>query len=93
MMAALYGHDEGIHNIVVIGLPDVKALERAAKKLELAGIPHFNWKEPDFDYGFTAICTAPIAGARREALKNYRVYSPGVGKPACLFTEDGGASL
>jgi hypothetical protein len=62
-------------NIVVIGLPNVAALNRAVTKLKAANILHYAWHEPDFNFGFTAIATAPIEGKQREALANYRVYN------------------
>jgi hypothetical protein len=67
-------HDGGVPNIVLVGMPNVAALRRVSKKLEVNQIPHYDWIEPDHDFGFTAIATAPIWGEQREALKNYRVY-------------------
>lgn len=68
-------HEEGIPNIVLIGLPNVAALRRALAKLEANQIPHFAWTEPDNNLGLTSITTAPIAGEQRKALANYRVYN------------------
>lgn len=76
----------------MIGVPDLKALLRVDQKLKDNQIEHCNWEEPDYDYGFTAICTAPLMGEKREVLKKYRVYSPGASNGACLLTEDRGAS-
>ena len=73
-MAALR-HDEGTPNIVMIGLPNVAALQRAEVKLRANGIPHYPWHEPDNDMGFTSIATAPISGEQRKVLQNYRVYN------------------
>lgn len=61
--------------MVLIGLPNVRALERAVAKLCAAGITYYRWNEPDNDLGFTALCTVPIAGPQRAALANYRVWS------------------
>lgn len=66
--------EEGVPNIVMIGLPNVASLRRAEAKLVAAQIPHYSWHEPDFDLGFTAIATSPIRGEQRRALANYRVY-------------------
>jgi hypothetical protein len=73
--SSLYRIDDEIPNIVIIGLPNVAALKRALAKLKSNQIPHFAWSEPDFDYGLTALCTAPVAGEQRKALSNYRVYN------------------
>lgn len=62
-------------------MPNVAALRRVLNKLQSAQIPHYAWTEPDFDFGLTAIATAPIHGAQREALMNYRVYVP-IAQPA-----------
>lgn len=61
--------------MVAIGVPDVQALHRVLDKLKRHAIPHYAWHEPDFDFGLTAICTAPIAGAARRVLSNYRLWS------------------
>lgn len=63
-------------NIVLVGLPNVRSLEKTARKLRLNNIPHHEWHEPDFDFGFTAICTAPLDEKQRIILKDYRVYAP-----------------
>ena len=81
-------------NLVLIGVPDVTALERVKEKLEKGGIPHFNWVEPDFNFGFTAIATAPLMGEKRSLLSNYQVWShsSGTEKSVCHLTVDGGAN-
>lgn len=94
-MASIFGPSYGTPNLIVIGVPDVKALLRVRAKLEAAKIPHYNWEEPDYDFGFTAIATAPLYDEQRKVLRNYRVwsYSPGAGKPVCLGNQDGGAKF
>jgi hypothetical protein len=64
--------------MVNIGLPSLKSLTKALRKLQAANIPHYAWSDPDLPYGMTAITTAPIYGEQRRALENYRVYAPGV---------------
>lgn len=99
-MASLRGYDEGIHNIVTIGVPDIAALSRVEKKLLANAIPHYSWSEPDFAIGFTSITTVPIEGEQRAALQNYRVYneknnqvySPGAEQSACRVMPDRGAN-
>jgi len=74
-LASLYCPDpEKIPNMVLIGLPNLAALERALAKIKAAQITHYAWHEPDFDLGFTSITTAPISGEQRKALANYRLY-------------------
>ena len=75
MMASRYGFD-GTPNIVMIGVPNEAALRRACVKMTASQIPHWEWTEPDFDLGFTSICTAPITGEQRACLANYRLWKP-----------------
>lgn len=82
----------GIPNIVVIGVPDVRALSRVLAKLKQHQIVHAPFYEPDFDYGFTAIATAPLNEVSRQVLSNYRLYSGGTGKPVCQVKLDPGAN-
>lgn len=63
----------GIPNIVLIGLPNLASLERTHAKIRAANIRHCAWREPDYDFGFTAIATEPLIGERRAIFKNYRV--------------------
>jgi hypothetical protein len=60
---------------VLIGLPNIKSLRRAERKLEAANIPHYSWSEPDNDWGLTSIATAPLVGDQRRVLADYRIYS------------------
>lgn len=75
-LASHYGI-EGIPNIVAIGVPDQAGLEEACAILSANQIPHWRWEEPDFDYGFTAIATAPISGDQRLCLAHYSLWKPG----------------
>ena len=68
--------EQGTPNIVLIGLPSETSLRRAERKMEQHSIPHYSWIEPDHDFGFTAIATAPLKGKQREVMANYRVYAP-----------------
>lgn len=70
---------------MVVGVPDIKALERVKSKLVRHQIPHFNWVEPDYDLGFTSIATTPIRDDKRQFLRNYRVWSH---SPVPQFAED-----
>jgi hypothetical protein len=70
--------EEGIPNMVLIGLPSLASLKRAEAKLQANAIPHYAWVEPDYDFGFTAIATAPLNGEQRKVMANYRVYNASV---------------
>lgn len=93
MMASVRGCDEGVPNIVMIGVPNLSALNRVQSKLRANQIPHFSWIEPDNDLGFTAICTSPLREDKRTVLRNYRVYhSPVTEQSANFVTEGRGAN-
>ena len=93
-MATNYRPEEGIPNIVYIGVPNINALNRVLKKLKDHQIPHYPWIEPDNDFGFTSIATIPLDDSiKRQALKNYRLLKfdrgPGCSpRPACSFNAD-----
>lgn len=74
-MASLIPHGDAVPNIVFVGVPDLAALKRVLVKLERHRIPHYNWSEPDYDFGFTAIATAALRDDDRLPLRNYRVWS------------------
>jgi len=62
-----------VPNIIVIGVPDVKALERVQLKLKSNSIKHYAWTEPDFDFGFTSIATVPLSVEEKSVLSGYRL--------------------
>ncbi len=74
-LATTYQPDSGIPNIIAIGIPDLAALKRVETKLQNHHIPHFSWSEPDYDFGFTAIATAPLTEEQKVVLANYRLLS------------------
>lgn len=84
----------GEPNIVLIGIPNEKSLNRVLLKLQQCQLPHFAWREPDLAIGFTAIATSPLDSQQKQSLCNYRLWrhSPGaVETSPCSFTRDGGA--
>jgi len=89
-ITSLHPQGEGIPNIVLIGVPDVDALNRVLARLEAAGIPHYCWSEPDNNMGFTAIATTALGGDERQVLRNYRLwkYERGAAQAACGFKPD-----
>lgn len=74
LAAIQHPNEDLVPNIIVVGLPGVAALRRVVAKLQANYIPHYLWTEPDNNFGFTAIATAPITGEQRAALKNYRLW-------------------
>lgn len=82
MMASMLPLSEGIPSVLLIGMPDVQALNRVTIKLTAKNIPHVVYIEPDFanELGFTAIATRPLDCTQKEELRNYRLWKhSGVG--------------
>jgi hypothetical protein len=72
--------DHGDPKVCVVGMPDIKALQRVLKKLHEHGISRHAWFEPDHCEvrDLTAIVTEPVIGEKKDALANYRLWQPGV---------------
>lgn len=66
--------DEIYPSIVLIGVPNTKALERVIQKLTLNHIEFSAFVEPDDDLGLTAVATVPLNEEQREILKNYKIW-------------------
>ena len=64
-------------------MPDVAALESAVAELAVAGIPHVEWTEPDFDMGFTSIATVPLSREQKAPLAHYPLWCPRFYTSAC----------
>lgn len=78
-MHAVYGMvsvrgEWGEPNIVLIGVPDAKALRRVEAKLQDSEFAHYKWTEPDLNIGFTAIATSPLDMQQKQVLSNYRLW-------------------
>lgn len=76
-ITGIYPQGESVPNIVLIGVPDLAALNRVRAKLESVQIPHYCWVEPDNDLGFTAIATIALTEEEKEPLRNYRLWKDG----------------
>lgn len=55
----------------IFGVKDEEQLMAAAWQIEQNEIKHSIFHEPDFDMGYTALATEPIAGEKRLLFKNY----------------------
>jgi hypothetical protein len=64
-----------IPSIVLIGVPNKKALERVITKLKTFDIPHTPFYEPDWEMGLSAVATSPnISDYQRSQLLNYSIW-------------------
>jgi hypothetical protein len=66
--------DNGIPNMIIIGVPHRDSLDDVQFKLVTNGVKHYCWRDPDSDEGMTAIATEPLDQERKQILKNYRLY-------------------
>lgn len=91
-MANLMSPGYGKPSLVVIGVPHEASMRKVIAKLKEFQLSHYEWIDPDFDKGVTAIATIPLSVTQKESLRNYRLwnYSPGAATAACLLARDGG---
>ena len=67
--------DDVVPHIVLIGVPNQKALERVIQKLQDNHIEFSSFVEPDNDLGLTAVATVPLTAEQREILANYKLWT------------------
>lgn len=73
------GSNEGIPSVIVIGVPNEKALHRVSHKLAFGDrvITACRWFDPMYpDLGLAAIATVPLSQEEKTALACYRIYKP-----------------
>jgi hypothetical protein len=66
---------EAISRLIVLSVPSKTALLAAATQLEMCGIGHHLFFEPDFEIGYSALATQPLYHRKdRDCLKKYPLY-------------------
>ena len=68
------GVDDLVPSLVLIGVPDTKALLKVISKLKEHNIDHSTFYESDDDLGLTAVATVPLEEGQRAALRNYKLW-------------------
>ena len=61
-------------SLVLIGVPDKKALKKVISKLRLNSIEFSAFDEPDDDLGLTAVATVPLTEEQRAILQQYKLW-------------------
>lgn len=61
-------------HIVLIGVPNKKALKKVISKLRLNSIEFSVFDEPDDDLGLTAVATVPLTEEQRAILQQYKLW-------------------
>lgn len=70
--AAKAGHSFGDHShLICFDIKTQDELIKAAQFLESRGIRYEMFYEPDFDTGYTSICTEPLRGDQRKPLRRF----------------------
>lgn len=67
--------DDFTPSIVLIGVPDKKALEKVIKKLKMNRIESSAFYESDDDIGLSAVVTVPLNEEQRAILQNYKLWN------------------
>lgn len=62
-------------SIVLIGVPDKKALTKVIQKLNLHNIEFSAFYESDDDMGLSAVATVPLDEERRSVLRGYKLWN------------------
>ena len=68
------GNRFGSHShLVLIGMDNEETLLKAASHLDELGIELEKFYEPDYNTGWTALCTQPLRGDVRKPLRKYQL--------------------
>lgn len=60
--------------LVLIGVKDEQDLNEKAEYLDRHGLLFSRFYEPDYNTGYTAICTEPIYGEQRKLFKKFKLF-------------------
>jgi hypothetical protein len=58
---------------VALSVKNQDALKNVADQLEHQGIKFHMFYEPDYDYGYTALCTEPVDFGRYKIFEKYKL--------------------
>lgn len=64
----------GKTNFVLIGVENERELIQLKRELENDGVRYHLFEEPDYDTGYTALATEPLAGDERGRFAHYQTY-------------------
>jgi hypothetical protein len=90
-MAAKLKPEDGIPNLIVVGVPHVNALRKVLVKLEANAIPSEAFEDSDFDFGMAAVATYPLDAEAKKPLACYRLWrhAPVVAQAIAAFNGEG----
>lgn len=64
-----------VDNLIVLGVRDTRALLEAREYLERHGVRHYLFHEPDYNTGYTALCTEPVCPTRKRLFKRWQLVA------------------
>ena len=70
--------DESPSNLILLAIKDEAHLEQIKYYLDMNEIENYMFFEPDYDMGFTSICTEPIQGDRKKLFKKFNLWKHNV---------------
>lgn len=71
-----FGDPAQISSIVLCGVSDEGALEKAHWMIEQSGIRSYLFREPDLGDEATALATEPIFGSKRKMFSKFNLWLP-----------------
>jgi hypothetical protein len=80
-----YASAHGVCRAVVLRVSDQASLNAWQAKLDVAGIAHEAFVEPDDDLGLTALCTRPVLEAERRLFRKLPLWSMPGATPAVAW--------
>ena len=60
--------------LVLFGVSDGSELEKIADYLDTNEVSYEQFFEPDYDMGYTSICTAPMYNEQRKLFKKFKLW-------------------
>lgn len=60
--------------LIVLTVKNEEALKCAKEYLEDCNVKHYMFYEPDYDMGYTAICSEPVYGEDRKLFKKFKLW-------------------
>jgi hypothetical protein len=65
---------EDINHLILLAAADEEDLLNIRLRLQIAGIEHTMFFEPDWDMGHTSITTRPMRGRERNFFKKFKMW-------------------
>jgi hypothetical protein len=77
--AHIFEQPETIASLILLPAENERDLKSIARKLDGRGIGHYMFYEPDYDTGYTAICTRVVTDEReRSFFRKWDLYTHAV---------------